>query len=112
MRWVYTKEDWEAAVQEIFNENLPLSNRYLDQASTRQMFVSFFEGLGMLVKRQLIDITMVEDLFSNRVIWWWETHIAPYIDNVREQLDDPAIADSAEYLYNVLRQRQQSNISV
>jgi hypothetical protein len=77
----------------------------LDHVATRQMFITFFEGLGMLVKRGLIDIEMVEDLFSGRIIWYWETQVAPYVDKVRQNLNDPTQADSIEYLYNVMKQR-------
>jgi tRNA isopentenyl-2-thiomethyl-A-37 hydroxylase MiaE len=65
-------------------------------------------GLGMLVKRGLIDVEMVEDLLSNRVIWYWETHVQPYADNVRERLNDPTMYDSLEHLYSMLKQREQS----
>jgi len=39
-----------------------------------QTLQTYFEGLGLLVKKGLLDITFVEDLFSNRILWWWEQH--------------------------------------
>jgi hypothetical protein len=105
LRFVYKKEEWDAMLENMLNGK----NRFdLDQVSTRQMFATFFEGLGMLVKRGLIDVEMVEDLLSNRVIWYWETHVQPYADNVRERLNDPTMYDSLEHLYSMLKQREQS----
>jgi hypothetical protein len=41
----------------------------------------------------------------------WETHAAPYVDDLRQNLDDPTIADSVEYLYNLMKQRQQATVT-
>ena len=37
-----------------------------------QSMANFFEGIGVLVQRGLINIELVEDLLANRVIWFWE----------------------------------------
>lgn len=72
---------------------------------------SFFEGLGVLVKKGLIDIELVEDLFSQRIIWYWEEMHLKSIHDVREFTNDPTQYDSIEYLYNVMKQRQQATVS-
>jgi hypothetical protein len=66
----------------------------------------FFEGLGMLVKRNLIDVSMVEDLYSQRIIWYWEQH-KPILLEGRKITNDPTQYDSMEYLYNIMKQRVQ-----
>jgi hypothetical protein len=107
IRFAYKNEEFESMLKEIYRGKTLAD---VDQIVDRQMFATYFEGLGMLVKRGLIDIDLVEDLFSHRVIWWWETHAAPYVDTMRQNLKDPTIADSVEYLYNVMKQRAQQAI--
>ncbi|MCW4041873.1 MAG: hypothetical protein NWE83_14120 [Candidatus Bathyarchaeota archaeon] len=51
--------------------------------------LTFFEGLGVLVKKGLIDISLVEDLLANRIIWFWETHMEPTVDTTRSFTRDP-----------------------
>jgi hypothetical protein len=59
------------------------------------------------VKKGLIDISLVEDLFSKRIIWIWENILGQGIDKVRSYADDPTQYDSIEYLYNLMKKREQ-----
>ena len=68
---------------------------------------AFFEGVGVFMKKGLIDIELVEDLFSQLIIWYWETVIKPMIMDTRVYTDDPTQYDSFEYLYNLMKQRVQ-----
>jgi hypothetical protein len=68
--------------------------------------LTFFEGLGILVKKGLIDISLVEDLLANRIIWFWETHMEPTIDTTRTFTRDPTQYDHIEYLYHEMKHRQ------
>jgi hypothetical protein len=73
---------------------------------------AFFEGLGVLVKKGLIDISLVEDLFSQRIIWFWEYFFQKNIQHTRKLTNDPTQYDSIEYLYNLMKQRlQQTTVS-
>jgi hypothetical protein len=74
--------------------------------SNLQILHNFFEGLGLLVKRGLIDITMVEDLFSQRILWHWENFKPAYL-MARNMLNDPTQYDSIECLYKEMTQRLQ-----
>jgi hypothetical protein len=67
---------------------------------------TYFEGLGVLVKKGLIDVDLVEDLFSRRIEWFWET-FSPLIPLARNRQNDPKLYDSIEYLYNEIKKRQQ-----
>jgi hypothetical protein len=69
----------------------------------------FFEGLGVLVKKGLIDIELVEDLLSQRIIWLWENMIGPSMDYIRKITDDPKQYDSIEYLYHEMKRRHQTS---
>jgi hypothetical protein len=62
------------------------------------------------VKKGLLDITFVEDLFSRRIIWWWEQHRSTYEEN-RKILNDSNLYDSLEYLYNLMKQREQTAVN-
>jgi hypothetical protein len=79
----------------------------VDQYSDYQTFATFFEGIGVLVRRGLIDIDLVEDLFANRIIWWWETW-QPISDDARKATGDPKLHDHTLFLYNEMKKRQQS----
>jgi len=78
----------------------------IDAYSNLQILHNFYEGIGILVKRNLINISMVEDLFSQRIIWHWERFNHAFIA-ARELTEDPTQYDSIEYLYNELKKRQQ-----
>ena len=67
---------------------------------------AFFEGIGVLVKRGLIDVALVEDLLSHRIIWFWENVLSPNIDQIRKLTNDPTQYDHIEYLYHEMRHRQ------
>jgi hypothetical protein len=78
----------------------------LDTYARWQMLVTYFEGLGILVKKQLIDIDMVDDLFSNRILWWWDEYMKPYFLKFREHIKDPTMYDSIESLTDEIKMRR------
>ena len=65
----------------------------------------FFEGIGLLAKRKLIDMSLVDDLFSSIVKLTWEK-TAPIVKGRREQLKAPSYGEWFEYLYNELKKRE------
>jgi len=62
---------------------------------------SWYEGLGVLVKENLLDIRVVSLLLTGLVIEFWDKFI-PIIDEVREAIGEPRLFIEAEYLYNQL----------
>jgi hypothetical protein len=99
-RYVYQWKDYDDFIAKYHPPVNP-------EASTNfTMMAYFFEGLGVLVKKGLIDISLVEDLLSQRVIWYWENIAAPNVEKVRELTDDPTQYDHIEYLYHELKHRQ------
>lgn len=82
----------------------------LETAGRHQSLYTFFEGIGMLVKRKLVDIDLVEDLFAGRIIWYWEK-FGEWIKFDRKQSNDPQYGDSIEYLYYEMKKRQQQTIT-
>ena len=67
----------------------------------------FFEELGILLHRRLVDISLVDDLFSGPIIRVWEA-TKPFIEEARRHLNEPQYAEYFEYLYNEMKKRQQA----
>jgi hypothetical protein len=66
----------------------------------------FFEGVGVLLHRRLIDIGLVDDLFSSPVKRAWE-RLKPIAEGERNQTQRPQIWEWFEYLYNEMKKREQ-----
>ena len=62
---------------------------------------SWYEGLGVLVKENLLDIRIVALLLTGLVIRFWDKFI-PIIDEAREAFGSPRFYIETEYLYNQL----------
>jgi hypothetical protein len=63
------------------------------------LFDIYLEGVGLLVKRNQIDISLVDDLMSSLVITYWRSHGAVMLE-MRKRRKMPQIAEWTEYLYN------------
>jgi hypothetical protein len=66
----------------------------------------FFEGIGILLYRKLVDIALVDDLFSYSIKTIWE-RIKEVVEGVRKYHNAPQIWEWFEYLYDELKKRQQ-----
>ena len=66
----------------------------------------FFEGVGILLHRKLVDIELVDDLFSSPIITIWEKTL-PMTKALREYFKRPQLAEWFEYLYNEMKKREQ-----
>ena len=67
----------------------------------------FFEGIGVLLHRKLIDVSLVDDLFSGPIMMTWEK-MKPLAEATRKELNLPQMGEYFEYLYNELQKREQS----
>jgi len=67
---------------------------------------AFFEGVGVLLHRKLIDIDLVDDLLSTPIIYTWD-RFGPSVKSMREHLKRPQIWEWFEYLYNEMKKREQ-----
>ncbi len=65
----------------------------------------FFEGIGVLLHRKLINIDLVDDLFTAPVKMHWET-LNPLVEDYRKERNRPTIFEWFEYLYNELQKRE------
>jgi len=67
---------------------------------------TFYEGVGVLLHRKLIDIGLVDDLFSTPIIMSWEK-VEPIMKEARKRRNRPQIWEWFEYLYNEMKKREQ-----
>jgi len=62
-------------------------------------FACYLEGIGVLLKRGLIDASMVDDLMSGMITHFWDKY-KPLIMESRTSLNWSIYAEYVEYLYN------------
>ena len=62
----------------------------------------FFEGLGLLVKKKLIDIDLVAELMSTPLILVWE-RIEKFVEKTRGVLGRPQVYEWYAYLYHEIQ---------
>ena len=65
----------------------------------------FFEGVGILLKRRIVDSSMIEDLFGGAIARAWEISTTGII-KARQQMNDPTIYYYFEYLYNEMKKSE------
>jgi hypothetical protein len=66
----------------------------------------FFERVGILLHRKLIDIKLIDDLFSIAIKSNWEK-VKPIVEGRRKEFNIPAYWEYFEYLYNEMQKREQ-----
>lgn len=66
------------------------------------MVASYLEGIGVLVRENLVDIRLVSELSSGFIQWYWE-RFRPGILRCREELNFPRYLIEAEYLAKRVR---------
>jgi hypothetical protein len=72
-----------------------------ENARATQRVGSFYEGLGVLVKENFVDIRLVALLMTIMTRTWWEKY-KPIIEEGRRQTGYPRWLSESEYLYNEL----------
>ena len=65
------------------------------------MLIGFYEGVGVLVKENLLDIRMVALLMTGPMKSFWEK-LEPIVEERREYRNYPRWVSETEYLYNEL----------
>jgi hypothetical protein len=71
-----------------------------------QMIMNYFEGIGMLLKRNLMDPDFAWDLFGSGYFLAWEK-VKPWVEGLRKQWNMPDSYSFFEYLYNEMKKREQ-----
>ena len=64
--------------------------------------MDYFEGVGVLVKRNLIEASFIDDLYSGLVMMFWEK-MEGFVREYRLRRNYPQFAEYVEYLYNEVK---------
>ena len=67
---------------------------------------NYSEAVGYLLKRKLVSINYVWDVFGPTAILIWEK-LKPLIEGLRKGFNSPTIYEPFEYLYNEMKKREQ-----
>ena len=67
---------------------------------------TFFEGIGVLLQKKLIDINLIDALFSVPLEHMYE-RMKPIIEGNKEQFHNQRVFENFEYLYNEMKKREQ-----
>lgn len=111
MELVYVVQDEEM----IDSDGIPIFLKgEIDKYVGASALASYFEGIGLLVKKGLIDIELVAELMSTPLIFVWQ-RVEELVKRVRELTGRPQIYEWFEYLYNEMlkipsRQSQSSSV--
>jgi len=71
-----------------------------------QMLMNYFEGIGSLVKSNLLDIDSAWDMYGKSYFLAWEK-VKPWVEGLRRQYDIPKVYSDFEYLYNEMKKGEQ-----
>jgi len=63
---------------------------------------TYLEGMGVMMKRGLLDPSLMDDLMSGYIIAMWEKY-APFMLEFRERNNQPQFGEFFEYLYNEVK---------
>jgi hypothetical protein len=67
----------------------------------------FCENLGVIVKRKLVDISLVADIYDVGPSW---EMLKPWVEETRRRANNPKIYEWFEYLYNEMKKREQGSV--
>jgi len=101
-KWNDIMHLWEWKSLEDFNSKYGYVSSNSEEFSKLDFVATFFEGIGVLVKRGLIDVTLVDDLMSGHVVSSWE-RFEPPIMEWREKMNWPQLLEWWEYLYHEVK---------
>ncbi len=76
------------------------------ESVTLKLLGNYFEGIGILVKRKLVEADIVFDFWGEIIQSSWEK-IAPLIGEMRKDIGDPRMFRFWEHLYSEMKQREQ-----
>ena len=68
----------------------------------------FFEEVGVLLSKKLVDINLIEQLMGYNIIMIGNK-IIPIIKEARKRLNLPTVWTNFEYLYNEMKKRKQAS---
>jgi len=98
---------WEYKNYEEFEEKYGLKTNP-DENTYWHLDANFLEGVGILVNRGLVSVSLVESWMGFWVIGHWEK-FSPYIREFRVRYNDPRIFIENEKLYEKVKEYRRNN---
>jgi len=68
---------------------------------------NYFEAIGTLLRRKLLDADLVWDYWGETFIALWQKKYQLYVEGVRKEFNQPEFGGYGEYLFNEMQKRQQ-----
>ena len=93
LRW----KDWDE-YQALFDYTNPETR---DNHLAMSTIMTFYEGVGVLVRTNLVDIRLISHLMQSSTKAFWEK-VEPIVEEAREHWYGPIFLMGTEYLYNEL----------
>ena len=103
------QERWIEFIKGDYKDYNDFVKRYNVRSNPAPESTWLFEALGVLLKNKLIDIRLVDDLFTGPSKWFWE-RLKPIAEDTRKKLNYPQYAEHIEYLYNEMKKREQQQL--
>jgi hypothetical protein len=94
-------EDWMKKYSSFVN---------LPDYSTWARVGRFLDGAGILVKKNLIDMNLVNELLREPILYSWE-NMRTWVYEIREEMKTPDVWANFEYLYDEVRKRHPQTTS-
>jgi hypothetical protein len=111
---LYLDPDITDAYLEIITREFESYEEYMDKHFKTRGNIDFvlvgryFSGVGVLLKRGLIDISLVYDLLRRQFMWTWEKY-EPVLQGRRKAVNDPTVWSPIEYTYNELKKYEEQH---
>jgi hypothetical protein len=74
--------------------------------TTLKILGNYFEGIGILVNKKLVEADIVHDFWGDIIQSSWEK-IQPLVADMRKDNGDPNMFRFWEHLYNQMKKREQ-----
>jgi hypothetical protein len=95
--------NWEWKDYEDFRTKYGSGSGNMEAFSMWMRIFQYYDGLGVLIKRGLLDKTLVADMMSELLILFWEKNEG-VIKSAREYHNLPGTVENTEFLYNVIKE--------
>lgn len=100
------QERWTEFIKDNYEDYNDFVKKYGVRSNPAPESAWLFEALGVLLKNKLIEIGLVDDLFTGPTKWFWEK-LKPIAKDTRKQFNYPQYAEHIEHLYNETKKREQ-----
>jgi hypothetical protein len=103
----YGSEGFQKALDKVSRKEVLSFHDYVEKYGAAEFIVigTFFEGIGVLLHRKLIDIDLVDDLFTAPIKMAWAI-MKDSIIEARKEYSLPTIFEWFEYLANEMKKRE------